>query len=205
MGRARPVAILVVVCAAVLAWSAIRPYSYDVWLFEIAPGVIGVAALAATVRWFRFSVLVYVLVGVHFAVLAVAAKYTYAEMPLFNWLRDAAGLSRNHYDRVGHFMQGFVPAIVAREILLRTTPLRPGKMLAFLCAAVCLAISAFWELLEWWVVMLFYRESGQEWLGLQGDVWDPHWDMFLALTGAVMALLLLSRLHDRSIAAVRHP
>ncbi len=205
MGRARPVAILVVVCAAVLAWSAIRPYSYDVWLFEIAPGVIGVAALAATVRWFRFSVLVYVLVGVHFAVLAIAAKYTYAEMPLFNWLRDAAGLSRNHYDRVGHFMQGFVPAIVAREILLRTTPLRPGKMLAFLCAAVCLAISAFWELLEWWVVMLFYRESGQEWLGLQGDVWDPHWDMFLALTGAVMALLLLSRLHDRSIAAVRHP
>ena len=195
MGRARPVAILVVVCAAVLAWSAIRPYSYDVWLFEIAPGVIGVAALAATVRWFRFSVLVYVLVGVHFAVLAIAAKYTYAEMPLFNWLRDAAGLSRNHYDRVGHFMQGFVPAIVAREILLRTTPLRPGKMLAFLCAAVCLAISAFWEL----------RESGQEWLGLQGDVWDPHWDMFLALTGAVMALLLLSRLHDRSIAAVRHP
>ena len=136
MGRARPVAILVVVCAAVLAWSAIRPYSYDVWLFEIAPGVIGVAALAATVRWFRFSVLVYVLVGVHFAVLAIAAKYTYAEMPLFNWLRDAAGLSRNHYDRVGHFMQGFVPAIVAREILLRTTPLRSGRC-SRSCARPC--------------------------------------------------------------------
>ena len=202
MHERKPILILLAVSAALLVWSAIRPYSYDVWLFEIAAGAIGVGALAATGRWFRFSNLVYVLVGIHFAILAIAAKYTYAEMPLFNWLRDALSLSRNHYDRVGHFMQGFVPAIVCREILLRTTPLRPGKMVAFLCAAVCLAISALWELLEWWVVVLFYPENGQDWLGLQGDVWDPHWDMFLALAGAAAALLLLSRLHDRSIARV---
>ena len=199
----RSIVVLVAVSLVLLAWSAIRPLSYDVWLFEIAPGIIGVAALAVTYRWFRFSGLVYVLVGIHFAILAIAAKYTYAEMPLFNWLRDALHLSRNHYDRVGHFAQGFVPAIVAREILLRTTGLRPGKMLAFLCACVCLAISAFWELLEWWVVIFCYPGSGPEWLGLQGDVWDPHWDMFMALAGAVIALALLSRLHDRSITAVQ--
>ena len=202
MCDSKPIVILVAVSAAVLGWSAIRPRSYDVWAFEIAAGVAGVAVLAATYRRFRFSTLVYVLVGIHFAILAVAAKYTYDAMPLFNWLRDALGLARNHYDRVGHFAQGFVPAMVAREILLRTTGLRPGKMLAFLCACVCLAISAFWELLEWWCVVFFYPESGPEWLGLQGDVWDPHWDMFLALTGAVTALVLLSRLHDRSMARV---
>jgi len=199
----KPIAILVAVSAAILAWSAIRPHSYDLWLFEIATGVIGVAVLVATYRWFRFSSLVYVLVGIHFAILAVAAKYTYGEMPLFNWLRDALGLARNHYDRVGHFAQGFVPAMIVREVLLRTTGLERGKMLAFLVACVCLAVSAFWELLEWWMVVFFYPDSGPEWLGLQGDVWDPQWDMFMALTGAVTALVLLSRIHDRSMAAAQ--
>ena len=201
MSDSKPIVILVAVSAAILVWSAIQPHSYDLWAFEISTGVVGIAVLAATYRRFRFASLVYVLVGVHFAILAVAAKYTYAEMPLFNWLRDALGLARNHYDRVGHFAQGFVPAMVAREVLLRTTGLERGKMLAFLVACVCLAISAFWELLEWWTVVFFYPESGPEWLGLQGDVWDPHWDMFLALTGAVTALALLSRVHDRSMAA----
>lgn len=195
-----PIVPLVVFCAAFTVWSVIRPLYPDVWAFEIAPGVIGVAVLAATYRWFRFSTLVYVLVGIHFAVMAIAAKYTYAEMPLFNWLRDALGMARNHYDRVGHFMQGFVPAMVTREILLRKTPLRPGKMLAFLCACVCLAVSAFWELIEWWTVIFVYREGGPEWLGSQGDVWDAQWDMFLALCGAVIALASLSWLHNRSMA-----
>ena len=203
MSDKKPIAILVAVSAAILAWSAIRPHSYDLWLFEIATGVIGVAVLVATYRWFRFSSLVYVLVGIHFAILAVAAKYTYGEMPLFNWLRDALGLARNHYDRVGHFAQGFVPAMIVREVLLRTTGLERGKMLAFLVACVCLAVSAFWELLEWWMVVFFYPDSGPEWLGLQGDVWDPQWDMFMALTGAVTALVLLSRIHDRSMAAAQ--
>ncbi|HPD13693.1 MAG TPA: DUF2238 domain-containing protein [Planctomycetota bacterium] len=201
MKAANPLVPLVVFCSAVLVWSAIRPHSYDVWAFEIAAGVIGVAVLAALYPRFRFSNLAYVLVAVHFAILAVAAKYTYAEMPLFNWLRDALGLSRNHYDRVGHFAQGFVPAILAREVLRRTAGLRPGGMLSLLCACVCLAISAAWEIIEWWIVVFFYPTSGPEWLGLQGDVWDAQWDMFLALAGAVAALVLLSRRHDRSMAA----
>jgi len=201
MNATRGIVILVVVCAAVLAWSAIRPCSYDVWAFEIAAGVIGVAILAAIHRRFRFSNLVYVLVGIHFAILAVAAKYTYAEMPLFNWLRDTLHLARNHYDRVGHFAQGFVPAIIAREVLLRTTGLRRGKMLSVLCACMCLAISAAWEIIEWWTVVLFYPSAGPEWLGLQGDPWDAQWDMFMALAGAAAALVLLSRTHDRSMAA----
>lgn len=192
---------LVAFCSAMLIWSAIRPLSYDVWAFEIAAGVIGVAVLAATQWRFRFSNLVYVLVAIHFAILAIAAKYTYAEMPLFNWLRDTLHLARNHYDRVGHFAQGFVPAIIAREVLLRTTGLRRGKMLSVLSACVCLAVSAAWEIIEWWTVVLFYPSSGQEWLGLQGDVWDTQWDMFMALAGAVAALVFLSRRHDRSMAA----
>lgn len=195
-----PIVQLLLASAALLVWSAIRPFAYDVWLFEIAAGAIGLVVLAATWRRFRFSGLAYLLVGFHFAILAVAAKYTYAEMPLFNWLRDALGLARNHYDRVGHFAQGFVPAILAREVFLRTSGLRPGKMLAFLTVCFCLAFSAFWELLEWWMVVFLYPASGQEWLGTQGDVWDAHWDMFLCLIGAVVALLLLSRAHDRSMA-----
>lgn len=162
----------------------------------------GVGLLALTHRRFRFSGLVYLLVAVHFTILAVGAKYTYAEMPLFNWLRDAFGLARNYYDRVGHFAQGFFPAIIAREILLRSTPLRPGKMLSFLAASVCLAMSGFYELIEWWVVLVFYPHSGPEWLGLQGDPWDAQQDMFMALLGAVLALALLSRAHDRSLVSL---
>jgi len=142
-----PVVALVAFCSAILVWSAIRPLSYDVWAFEIAAGVIGVAVLAATHRRFPFSNLVYVLAGIHFAILAIAAKYSYAEMPLFTWLRDTLHLARNHYDRVGHFAQGFVPAVIVREILLRTTGLRRGNMLSVLCACVCLAISASWEII----------------------------------------------------------
>jgi len=164
--------------------------------------VAGVGLLALTYWRFPFSRLVYLLVAVHFTILAVGAKYTYAEMPLFNWLRDTFDLTRNYYDRVGHFAQGFFPALIAREILLRTTPLRPGKMLTFLVASVCLALSAFYELIEWWVVLVFYPESGPEWLGLQGDPWDAQQDMFMALLGAVAALALLSRAHDRSLASL---
>jgi len=120
-------------------------------------------------------------------------------MPLFNWLRDTLGLARNHFDRVGHFLQGFVPAMIAREFLLRFSPLKPGKVLAFLCIGIALAISAFWELIEWWTVVLFYPTAGPEWLGTQGDPWDAQWDMFMAVAGAVTSILLLSGTHDRSM------
>lgn len=181
-------------------WSAFHPFDYGVWLFENILGMAGVLLLALTYTRFRFSGLVYVLVGVHVAILAMGAKYTYAEMPLFNWLRDTFGLARNYYDRVGHFAQGFFPAILAREILLRTTALSRGKMLSFLVVSVCLAMSAFYELIEWWVVLLFYPQAGPEWLGLQGDPWDAQQDMLMALSGAILALVLLRRAHDRSLA-----
>ena len=128
----------------------------------------------------------------------VGGHYTYAEMPLFNWLRDEFHLARNYYDRFGHVAQGFVPAIIAREILLRTSPLRPGKWLFFLVTCVCLAISAFYEFFEWWVALA----SGSDavaFLATQGDVWDTQWDMFLALVGAIASQLLLCRIHDRAI------
>lgn len=198
-GKLRPVHLLLVVSLAALAWSVYRPRDYGVWLFEILPGILGVGLLVATERRFRFSGLVYLLVGIHFAILAAGGKYTYAEMPLFNWLRDALGLSRNYYDRVGHFAQGFFPAIIAREILLRASPLRPGKWLFFLTVCVCLALSAFWEMIEWWVVLIFYSDQGQEWLGSQGDVWDAQSDMLMALLGSILSQLLLAGVHQRSL------
>lgn len=209
-----PFIALLVVAGVFLIWSGISPEDRTVWVFENVPGVLGVLVLGATYRRFRFSGAVYVLVAVHFAILAIGAKYTYAKMPLFTWLQEVLELSRNHYDRVGHFSQGFFPAIICREILLRTTPLKRGRMLFFLCTSVCLALSALWELIEWWMVVLFYSEplsdvglseeivQGQDWLGGQGDIWDAQQDMLMALCGAILALLLLSRLHDRSLKAL---
>jgi len=194
-----PVRALVIYCAAVLAWSAFKPHDYATWFFETFIGIGGVVALALTQRRFRFSNLVYLLVAIHFTILAVGGKYTYALNPWFEWLKGALGLARNHFDRVGHFAQGFVPAIIARELLLRTSGLKRGKWLAFLCIATCLAISAFYELIEWWAAALFYPANPAEWLGMQGDLWDAQEDMFMALLGATCAILLLSRLHDRSM------
>src|SRR5262249_48988254 len=203
MNISNPLRILIPLCAVVMIWSLISPSDYWVWLFEISPGIIGITILGLTYRRFRFSNLVYLLVGIHFLILAVAAKYTYAEMPVFNWLKTALGLERNDYDRVGHFFQGFVPALITREFLLRMTDLKRGKILAFLCISVCLAISAFWELLEWRVVVTFYKEQGQQWLGMQGDIWDAQEDMSMALIGAVLAILFLSSRHDRSMEALK--
>jgi putative membrane protein len=195
----RPLVLLIGAVAAAIVWSVIHPVDFWTWVFELAIGFAGVIILAATYRRFQFSNLVYTLVAIHFVILAIGAKYTYAEMPLFNWLRDTFHLSRNYYDRVGHFAQGFVPAIICRELLLRTSPLRPGKWLAFLCVAVCLALSAFYELIEWWMVIFFYKKEGAAWLGMQGDVFDAQGDMFMALCGAITAIVLLSGLHNRSI------
>ena len=158
--------------------------------------------LAAVSPWFRFSRLVYVVVAIHFVILAAGAKYTYAEMPLFNWLRDTLALSRNYFDRVGHLFQGITAALLTREILIRCTALERGRILGFLSASVALAFSAFYELAEWWWVALFYPDKGAEWLGMQGDPWDAQGDMFMALCGAILVVALLARLHDRSIARV---
>ncbi len=171
-------------------------------MLEVAPAVAAAVLLVATFRRFEFTTLAYICIWLHAMILLVGGHYTYAEVPLFNWLRDAMEGSRNHYDRVGHFAQGFFPAIIAREVLVRCSPLRPGRWLAFLVTCVCLAISAAYELFEWWTA-LATGEAADAFLGTQGDVWDTQWDMALALAGAVMALATLSRLHDRQLGATR--
>jgi putative membrane protein len=186
--------------AVMFAWSAIAPHDRLTWVLEMLPVPIALALLAATYRRFTFSRLAYAAMWAHAVILLVGGHYTYAEVPAFNWLRDTFDLARNHYDRVGHVAQGFFPAIVAREILLRLSPLVPGKWLFFLVTAVCLAISAFYEMIEWWVA-LASAATATAFLATQGDVWDTQWDMFLALCGALAAQLLLGRVHDRAIRA----
>jgi putative membrane protein len=191
--------------ALVLLWSGIDPKERGTWWLEVAPVLVGIPLLIATYRRFPFTPLAYILVWLHAIILMVGGHYTYAEVPLFHWIRDAFGLARNHYDRVGHLAQGFVPAILTREVLLRTSPLRQGKWLVFLVCCVCLAISALYELIEWWAALLTSPETGTAFLGTQGDVWDTQWDMFLALVGSIAALLMLSRLHQRQLDQLSHP
>jgi putative membrane protein len=168
------------------------------WLLEVAPAVVAAVAIAVAYPRWRFTPLVLVLIALHAAILMVGGKYTYAEVPAFNWLRDEFGLARNYYDRVGHFAQGFVPALVAREILLRRQVLRRGPWLFFLVTCVCLAISACYEFLEWWVAVAS-GTAAEAFLGTRGDVWDTQWDMFMAAVGAVSAQWLLARVHDRQL------
>lgn len=190
--------VLLAVLALVFAWSAIAPRDRFTWFLEVFPVLIALPLLIITYPRFTFSRLVYGLMLIHAIILMVGGHYTYAEMSLFNWLRDSLELSRNYYDRLGHVAQGFIPAIVAREILLRTSSLKSGKWLFFVVTCVCLAISAVYEILEWWVTLA----SGSDavaFLATQGDIWDTQWDMFLALLGAIAAQLLLAGWHDRSM------
>jgi putative membrane protein len=183
----------------VLILSGIKPQADRLtWLLETLPVMIALVVLAATWRRFPLTMLAYRLITLHALILILGGYYTYAEVPLFNYLRDGLDLSRNHYDRVGHFMQGFVPAIIAREILLRLSPLT-GRWLFFLTLCFCLALSAFYELIEWWVALL-NEQAAEAFLGTQGDPWDTQADMFLALIGAICSLLLLGRRHDRELA-----
>jgi putative membrane protein len=186
--------------AATLVWSGIAPHDRATWWMEVAPVIAGVPLLAATRRRFPLTGLIYGLLAAHAVILLVGGHYTYARVPAFDWLRDALDLERNHYDRVGHFAQGFVPALLARELLLRTSPLRRGGWLVFLATCVALAFSALYELVEWWAALLG-GAAADAFLGTQGDVWDSQWDMFLALVGAVSSQALLGRLHDRQLAA----
>jgi putative membrane protein len=183
---------------ALLAWSAYQPHDWLTWFLETVPAMAGVMILLFTYPRFRLTPLVYALIWLHAAVLLIGGHYTYAEMPLFNWLRDVWHLDRNYYDRVGHVFQGFVPAMIAREILLRRSPLKPGKWLFFIVTCICLAISAFYEFVEWWVA-LASGEAATAFLATQGDIWDTHWDMLLALCGALAAQVSLRRIHDRQL------
>ena len=200
MRRTEPLALLVVgvVCLCASDVGAAEP---GTWRLEVLPIFIAVPILIATARRFPLTPLAYWLIFLHALILMVGGHYTYAKVPLGFWVRDAFHLVRNNYDRLGHFAQGFVPAIVAREILLRRTPLTRGKWLFFIVTCICLAVSACYEFIEWGTAVLG-GSSADAFLGTQGDVWDTQWDMFTALWGAIIAQLLLSRVHDREIGAL---
>ena len=200
MRGAYPTALLIA-GAILLAVSAWQPYEFGTWVMEVFPIFIAVPILAATYRRFPLTDLAYTLIFVHACILMLGGHYTYARVPLGFWMQDLFHFSRNHYDRIGHFAQGFVPAIVAREILIRCTPLRPGGWLFFLVCCVSLAISACYEFVEWGAALVG-GAAATDFLGTQGDVWDTQWDMFMALLGAIVAQALLSRAHDRRISAL---
>ena len=196
-----PLALLGIV-AAVLVWSGIGPYDRTTWWLEVAPILLGAPVLILTFRRFPLTTLVYTLLAVHAIILAVGGHYTYARVPVGFWAQELFGFARNHYDRLGHFAQGFVPALLAREILLRTSPLRPGKWLFVVVVSICLAFSAFYEFVEWWSALLG-GEAATDFLGTQGDVWDTQWDMFLAFLGAIAAQLTLSRVQEGQLQRLR--
>lgn len=179
--------------------SGIHPFDRITWLLEVMPVLLGVPILILTYRKFPLTHLAYRLIFFHALILMLGGHYTYARVPLGFWAQELFDLSRNHYDRAGHLAQGFIPAILAREILLRRTPLTRGGWLFFLVTAVCLAISACYEFIEWWAALIG-GEAAESFLGTQGDVWDTQWDMFLAMVGAIGAQALFARVHDREIA-----
>jgi putative membrane protein len=189
------------VVALVFMWSGIEPYDRLTWVLEVLPVLIAMPLLAYTARRFPLTPLVYVLIAVHAVILMYGGHYTYALTPFGDWMREAFGFTRNHYDRIGHLMQGFGPAMVARELLLRTSPLRPGKWLFTLVTLSILGVSACYEFTEWWAA-LAGGDSAGAFLGTQGDVWDTQWDMFLALCGALLAQIGLARVQDKQLAAL---
>ena len=195
---------LLALFALVFVWSAIRPHDYFTWSLEVFPAVIGLVLLIATRRTFPLTPLLYTLLFLHATILAVGGHYTYAEVPLGNWVRDALHLARNHYDRLGHFAQGFIPAILAREILIRRNVVRGRGWVYFIVVSICLAVSAAYELLEW-RVSVATGSKGDAFLGTQGDIWDTQEDMATALIGALLAPLILGRPHDRQLARLAAP
>jgi putative membrane protein len=200
LARARLPLALIALLLPVLAFTLHDPPAGRLnWLLEVGPGLLGIAVLLGTFRRFPMTGLVYVLVFLHVLVLTYGGYYTYANTPLGDWARDAFGLARNHYDRVGHLALGFFPAIIIREVLLRRTPLVRGGWLIFIVVSIALAIGAFYELIEWWSTLILAPEKGVAFLGSQGDPWDAQWDMLLAIVGSAGSLVLLGRLHDRSL------
>ena len=185
-----------------LIWSGISPVDRFVWVLEVLPAIIGAIVLIAIYPHTRLTMLVYCLIWLHALVLMIGGHWTYAEMPLFNWLRDEYGLGRNYYDRVGHVFQGLVPAMIVREILIRARVVNGRHWLYFLVCCVVLAISAFYEFIEWWVA-LASGQAADAFLATQGDIWDTQWDMFLALCSAVVAQIVFARWHDHQLAGAR--
>lgn len=188
----------IIIFTTALLWSAINPKDQLTWFLEVAPALIGAAILALTWKKYPLTPMLYVLILIHCLILMVGGHYTYAEVPLFDRISELFGWQRNNYDKVGHLAQGFIPAIIAREIIIRANAVNGYRWLNLFVISVCLAFSAFYELIEWWVAELS-GESAVAFLGTQGYVWDTQSDMFMALLGACFALLLLSHWHDRQL------
>jgi putative membrane protein len=186
---------------AVFVWSGWQPRDRFTWVLEIWWTAVGFGLLLGTGRRFPLTTLLYTLLWIHAVVLLVGGHYTYEHVPLFDWIRDRFHLKRNNYDRLGHLMQGFVPAILAREILWRRSPLAGSRWLPFLCGSIALAFSAFFELIEWQAAVAF-GSGADAYLATQGDPWDTQWDMCCALIGAIVALTLLSKFHERQLRAL---
>lgn len=197
---ALPVVQLVVVVVALVV-SGIRPYDRVTWVLEVLPVLIAVPLLLATFRAFPLTPLAYALIAIHSLVLTLGAHYTYARVPLGFWIQDWFDLARNHYDRIGHLMQGLGPAIIIRELLIRTSPLAPGKWLFAIVLFTVLGVSATYEFTEWWAA-LAGGKAATAFLGTQGDPWDTQWDMFLAGCGAIASQIIFERVHDRQLAEV---
>jgi putative membrane protein len=185
---------------AVLAWSGINPHDYPTWWLEVLPALIGAGVLWFTRESFPLTRLVYALILVHCIILLVGGHYTYAEVPLFDWIGDQLGHTRNNYDKLGHFVQGFIPAMIARELVIRKNVFSSVAWRNFFIVCFCLGFSAFYELIEWWVALLS-EEAADSFLGTQGYAWDTQSDMGWALFGAVLALITLGRLHDKQLRA----
>lgn len=192
---------LVIVTVSLL-YSAIDPVADRLtWFMEVLPVMIAIPLLLFTHRRFPLTLVTVRLIAVFALILIVGGHYTYAENPLFNWIQQAWNLERNHYDRLGHFVQGVVPALLGRELLLRTSPLQPGKWLFFLLCCVSLAVSACYEFIEWWAAVI-NEQAAEAFLGTQGDHWDTQWDMFLALWGSILSQLFLAKSQDRQLRAL---
>src|SRR6266550_6565152 len=189
---------LLVALGAVFVWSLIKPHDYFTWFLEVLPAIIGLGLLAATYRRFPLTPLLYTLLIIHAAILILGGHYTYSEVPLGFWMQRVLHSARNNYDRIGHFAQGFVPAMIAREILIRKNVVRSRGWLYFIIVSICLAISAMYELFEW-RVSIATGSKGDSFLGTQGDVWDTQEDMATAFVGALLAPLLLGRIHERQL------
>ena len=196
--RPHLVALVLVVTVALIV-SGIHPSDRTTWWLEVFPILIAAPILVLTARRFPLTTLTYTLCAIHAVILMVGGHYSYARVPLGFWMQNLLGLARNDYDRLGHFAQGFIPAILIREILLRTSPLRRGRWLFVIVTAMCLAFSACYEFFEWGAAVAG-GHAADAFLGTQGDVWDTQWDMFCAMIGAIVAQLTLGRMHDRSLA-----
>lgn len=202
MKRIAPAHVLLLFCVLVVfAWSAYRPFDRLTWWLEVTPGIVGILLLVSTYERFRFTTFCYTFIALHIAILCVGGHYTYARVPLFLSLESIFGWHRNNFDRLGHFAQGFVPAIIARELFLRLRILNREGWLPFIVVCICLAISAFYELIEWWTALLS-GSAADAFLATQGDVWDTQQDMLMALVGALCAVILAAPFHRIALRSV---